>query len=714
MLPYWYESMGVYVSFFKKNKSKTKKEKIASKPSTIEIEQDIAKMDQERHLDMQLEELNAKLNIKPEDESVQDALDALVENTPEPETPQARIVGIGGTGFLKDSLNDFVPPAFSAKLSGNAENIDVTPENNTISRSVNPDVEKLIEEARVAAEAEAEANAKLEALKLEKNKIEKAATEATKPQLDIEDELPSFTPDPSLAAPGRLDMGEMRLDVAKISSDIQSGEELYRRALQRVEGLMGYVEKAEVDFSVLNRLEPENRRLKARMRTLQGELQDKAEKLDVIAADLEDHQERLAEKTAHYETARGKLVAATTTLKDYERALKLAKTEGERSALAVERHKTALNVEARENKVLREKIEDLTVSLEERQTDYLNASKMVESLRVDCDDHRDQSEALRAEVQDLRSALNTAKRQNNAMKGEMITLHEDIKTFKTQYEYNIINHEDRTADLESQLAFLSKEVDAKDHLTQTTSRELASLRKMRTEQDIERDRLEKQIEAAKTEVRDITRLTESQNDRKLSVLKAELVEMKTELNRREEMAQLTAQENEELHRKLSVYDLEKQRLESRLKLQNQQLETAIQDNPSTQLEAQIANLAEQLRIKDEIVQSAAQDMTDMRRAREIQEAELKRLQDQIHNQTFQLEAAQKALRTSQQNETDLDQKYNDIAAALSITQARRKSENPSDNPDIKPDISDEFNTLSGDDVEDRILDYKFGLRNDIV
>ena len=100
-----------------------------------------------------------------------------------------------------------------------------------------------------------------------------AETTAPKPiseQPQQTDELPSISSDIPLTGPNRLDMGAMRLDVAKISSDIQSGEEIYRRALQRVEGLMGFVEKAEVDFSVLNRLEPENRRLKAKLRTSQG------------------------------------------------------------------------------------------------------------------------------------------------------------------------------------------------------------------------------------------------------------------------------------------------------------------------------------------------------------------------------------------------------------------------------------------------------------
>ena len=72
---------------------------------------------------------------------------------------------------------------------------------------------------------------------------------------------------PAITRSDRADLGSMRLDVARISADIQTGEELYRRAQQRIENLTSFVEKAEVDYSTLSRLEPENRRLKARNRT---------------------------------------------------------------------------------------------------------------------------------------------------------------------------------------------------------------------------------------------------------------------------------------------------------------------------------------------------------------------------------------------------------------------------------------------------------------
>jgi len=49
-----------------------------------------------------------------------------------------------------------------------------------------------------------------------------------------------------------------------------------------------------------------------------------------------------------------------------------------------------------------------------------------------------------------------------------------------------------------------------------------------------------------------------------------------------------------------------------------------------------------------------------------------------------------------------------------VNQSRRRSDNPIDEPDIKPDIFDDLKDLSGDDIENRILDYKFGIRKDIV
>ena len=637
-------------------------------------------MDQDLHLERQLEELTAQLNM-PSDSDVVSS----------PTSPSTAIPKESESEFLADSLENFTVPTFSTAIPLKTPNIDVT--------------NSLSEPPTVAPKTDVETN--IDALLAGTHEVAQEQTE------NLEDFIQPGV-ESAISGPSRLDMGAMRLDVAKISADIQSGEEIYRRALQRVEGLMNFVEKAEVDFSVLNRLEPENRRLKARLRTSQGEVETIKGQLMLTTADLEDHRKRLEDKTKEFDQAHSNLLTAASSLKEYERVLKDTKTGAEKLALTVERHKTALNVEGRENKVLREKISELSKSLEARQSEYLEASKMVESLRTDCDDFRGQAETYRSEAQDLRVTLNTAKSQNNAMKSEMRVLHEDIKTFKTQYEFNAISREDRVIDLESQIQFLAKEIDAKTEVANTVTEDLAALRTIRTQQDIERDRLEKQLLAAKEEIKDINALSETRYAEKQKNLQNTIEGLQTEISTLDGVSQQKSKEINDVQRANKKLKNERDELLSRLEKQTEKLEDAIRNNPENELRARIKDLTEQLRVKDVVVQSAAQDVSTLQKTTEAQILENKKLEELINTQKFQLEAAQNALYKSKQIETELDKKYKDIAAALSVNQERRRSESSSENPDIAPDISDEFEELTGDDVEDRIMDYKFGIRKDIL
>ena len=673
------------MSFFKKKKSKANAPNKKTEQQKSRLSKEIEKMDEERHLDLQLEELTARLN------TTDDNTFTPTEEPPVNSGTQSR--------FISESLKGFSAPALTADVKSNVKNIDVTPQPQ-LTPVTQPETKHQM--GTVAKTTPVESHN--ESLSSKDESLVLAET----------DVLPDVSRGPGLNSPHRMDMSDMRLDVAKISADIQGGEELYRRALNRVEGLMGFVEKAEVDFSVLNRLEPENRRLKAKLRTANGDVETIKGKLSLVKADLEDHQNRLEEKSKQYETARARLITAASSLQEYERLLKTAKTEAERHALTVDRQNTALSVESTENKVLREKISELSASLANRQQEFLEASKTVESLKSDCADFREQADSYRAEAQDLRVALNTAKRQNNAMKGEMTALHEDIKTFKTQYEFNVISREDQVTDLEAQIDFLAKEVDIKAELAQSATQDIASLRSVRNAQDIERDRLEKKLALTLEELRDTKNAAEAQNSEKTRALELEIRNLQSEIAVKDDHKRAVSQQLAQSEQSIRELVHERDSLRTEVENQRQKLETIIKSNPAEELQRQISNLSGQLQIKDDIVRSAAVDVTRLTQERDAQRAENRRLEELIHTQTFQLEAAQKALSQSKETESELDQKYRDITAALSVNQSRRRTENPIDEPDIKPDIFDDLKDLSGDDIENRILDYKFGIRKDIV
>ena len=404
---------------------------------------------------------------------------------------------------------------------------------------------------------------------------------------DDDDSMDFIPTPPAISRPDRADLGSMRLDVARISADVQSGEELYRRAQQRIENLTSFVEKAEIDFSLLSRLEPENRRLKARNRTIEREIESQTKKLDVLRRDLEDHERRLQEKSRLYEATRSKFSQSRKSLQEYERALNTARETSDRHALQAERAQTSLDVERKENEHLRKRLTDVESEIDAKQTAFIEARKIADSLAQDCADYRHQAEGAQKEADELRKALATAQTQNNAMKVEMISLHEDIRSFKTQSEFNIISRED----------------------------------------------------------------------------------------------ELTA------------------------------------------LQQQVDNLKKQLEIKDDIVRNAARDVTELRKIRTAQDLERERLEAQIETQAYQLEEAQAELVKTKQDVTDFDRRYRDVATALNVAQSRRMSSEPADIPDIQPaprveelhgEKSDEFEDLSEDDIENRITDFRLGLRKDIT
>jgi len=58
----WERIIEVYVSFFKKKKSKVSASNKKTERQKSRLSKEIEKMDEERHLDLQLEELTARLN----------------------------------------------------------------------------------------------------------------------------------------------------------------------------------------------------------------------------------------------------------------------------------------------------------------------------------------------------------------------------------------------------------------------------------------------------------------------------------------------------------------------------------------------------------------------------------------------------------------------------------------------------------------------------
>ena len=298
----------------------------------------------------------------------------------------------------------------------------------------------------------------------------------------------------------RINLGEMRMDVANIVSDIESGDSMYRRAQQRVENLTGFIERAEVDFSILDRLEPENRALKSENMALQSELEKRKTKISQLTNSIEDLQRRFGDTQSELDATQGNLAQSIKNNERAERDIAEMQAQMQEVRLKTDRMRNDLDVETRENSSLRGRIADLTTQLDQVTTEKLNFAKHIETLKIDVADHSENRLQLRDEVSELRHSLKEAQRQNTQMRGEITGVHDDIRGFKTQYEFNILKRDERISDLEAQIVELNDKLRVKEDHFQSTNRELSVLRKERTTQDLERERLEKSVEQANSQL----------------------------------------------------------------------------------------------------------------------------------------------------------------------------------------------------------------------
>lgn len=299
--------------------------------------------------------------------------------------------------------------------------------------------------------------------------------------------------EPMVTGQRRVNLGEMRMDVASIISDIESGDSLFRRAQQRVENLTNYIEKAEVDFSLIDRLEPENKALKSENRAINSELEKRKTKISQLTTSLEDLQRRYGDAQSELDATHSKLAQAIKNHERADRDISELNANMQELRLKSDRMRNDLDVENRENGNLRGRIADVTAQLDRVTSEKLSLAKQIETLKIDVTDQSESRMKLRDEVGELRHSLEDAQRDNTKMRGEISSVHEDIRGFKTQYEFNIMKRDERISELESQIVEMNDRLRMKEEIIENTTRDLSVLRKERTTQDLERERLEKAV-----------------------------------------------------------------------------------------------------------------------------------------------------------------------------------------------------------------------------
>lgn len=290
-----------------------------------------------------------------------------------------------------------------------------------------------------------------------------------------------------------MNLSELRLDVVRISADIESGEELYRRAQQRVESLISFVERAEVVGSLLSKMEPENRRLKSVNRALESDIRAHTERLAGIQARLEEERRMASDAQRYVDKMKLQLEQATEALEEQTQDVDDIRAECESLRMQGERTKTSLEIETRQNITLRETLEDMSDQIERLSGEKLDIAKEMESLRVDHDDQTRANTLLQSEIANLRVELSASKRENATMRADLEDIQSKITQYSSRHERQLAKRDDRIVSLQNTIADLEDKLRYKAGLAENAVNDATELKKLRSAHEVEREKLEKII-----------------------------------------------------------------------------------------------------------------------------------------------------------------------------------------------------------------------------
>ena len=292
-----------------------------------------------------------------------------------------------------------------------------------------------------------------------------------------------------------LNLSEMRLDVVRISSDIESGESLYRRAQQRIENLVSFIERAEVTMSRLSHVDSENRELKAKAHRVEMEIQESRDSVTRLEAESEKQRLELRDKSARIEKLRAKIIKAEQIIRERKGDIERLSTKQEETKIQNDRIKTNLDVEMKENISLRQKLSELSDRIEVVTESRIEAEKTSETRKFEIESLTTNNTQLKLTVKEINNKLAAEERETRKLRDQFTVVQDRIVSFKDAKRRELEGRDAKLVTMDAQLEDLNRKLAMKEEIVQSAVIDVSELRKVRTAQELEQEKLHKLAES---------------------------------------------------------------------------------------------------------------------------------------------------------------------------------------------------------------------------
>ena len=291
----------------------------------------------------------------------------------------------------------------------------------------------------------------------------------------------------------------MRNDLAQLNKDMSSGEQFYAQSLRRINDLIEYAYETETTLSALEKLEPENAKLRA---------------------DLGEAKKNLTDQIVRAESAKSKADAYETRYMETRQALE--KTQLSLTQMEALRETLSRDLESKDNDlaVLMNKAREIknAHSLDVKALDgykakaseLANELSVVMSARLEVEtrlhDLGTRFETLKSErdtiermVKQTRNAQRATEEHNLALKTQLETVLSDVKIFKQQFDAASQNKDAEIGLLRSKLSDLNAELAVKAGVVSRAHDDMADMREKFETAHRGRRKLLEHIESQKSE-----------------------------------------------------------------------------------------------------------------------------------------------------------------------------------------------------------------------
>jgi|GEM_PF-3441091 len=268
----------------------------------------------------------------------------------------------------------------------------------------------------------------------------------------------------------------MRNDLAQLNKDMSSGEQFYAQSLRRINDLIDYAYETETTLSALEKLEPENARLKEELAEASKKLTDQVVRAESMKSKADAYENRYLETRQALETSQLSLTQMEALRETLSREIEAKDND---LAIMINKAREIKNAHSLDIKALddyKAKASELANELSVTQSGRHEVEQRLQDLSARHETLQSEYNALERMVSQTRNAQKATEEHNLALKTKLESVLSDVKIFKQQFDASAQNKDAEIGLLRSKISDLNSDIAVKDGVVERAHGEMADLR----------------------------------------------------------------------------------------------------------------------------------------------------------------------------------------------------------------------------------------------